>query len=293
MSNKFKTYANRIAYIMERLNNGDVLHLKDLSLECAVSIRTLQKDLNERLSNHLPIIRGKDGTYYLEEFAQGKLKYDDLRYFAQQSGVEKLFPTLEDGFLSEVLTKNKESSLLVKGANFEDIAKRREEFDIIRLAILIRHQLKFTYNDKQRLLNPYKLVNNDAIWYLIGEEEGNLKTFSFSKITHLKETQTKFTPKREVLEIIYNRGSKWFAKDKIVAIIEVDASVAEYFLRRDLLPEQSTIKQTKKKLILKTKVAYKEELLKIVKYWIPYLKIIEPAYLDEALREELFTYLHN
>ena len=284
--------AMRLTSIITRLNAGEILSVKELADEFAVTQRSIQKDLNERVMQFLPIT-AENGQYYLEAYLLGKLTYDDIRDFALLSGIKKLYPSMDDNALSDILNKKINDAMLVKGGAYEDISSKKKEFDLIRLAIVLKHQIFFTYNDKKRLLNPYKMVNNNDIWYLVGDEKGELKTYSFTKIEKLCKTEKSFTPNSDFKEIINDPNNKWFSKNRIKAILEIDSSVAEYFLRRELLPHQVVLKQTKKRLTVQTTVAYDEEILRIVRYWIPYIKIVEPYELDEKLREDLSSYLHT
>jgi len=292
MDNKTDKLAIRFLYIITQLNSGEKLTPKELALKFDVTERIIQKDLNERLNQFLPITK-ENGKYFLESFLIGKLGYEDIKNFAMLSGIKKLYPSLEDNFLSDVLNKKINDSCLVKGASYEDISDKREEFDLIRVAITLKHQLTFIYNDKERIINPYKLVNNDDIWYLVGDEDGQLKTYSFTKISNLLKTENKFQANGEFLEIINKNQANWFSQDSINVILEIDTDVSEYFLRRELLPNQTVLKNTKEKLVLKTKVSYDDEILKIVRYWIPHIKIIEPGYLQEKLLNELNLYINS
>ena len=284
--------AMRLTSIITRLNAGEILSVKELADEFAVTQRSIQKDLNERVMQFLPIT-AENGQYYLEAYLLGKLTYDDIRDFALLSGINKLYPTIDDNALSDVLNKKINDAMLIKGGAYEDISSKKKEFDLIRLAIVLKHQICFTYNDKKRLLNPYKMVNNNDIWYLVGDEDGELKTYSFTKIDKLCKTEKSFTPNSDYTDIINDPHNKWFSKNKLKVILEIDSSVAEYFLRRELLPHQVVLKQTKKKLIVQATIAYDEEILKIVRYWIPHIKIVEPYELDEKLKNELILYLNS
>lgn len=290
MDNKTDKFAIRFLYIITQLNSGEKLTPKELALKFNVTERIIQKDLNERLNQFLPITK-ENGKYFLESFLIGKLGYEDIKNFAILSGLKNLYPSLEDSFLSDVLNKKINNSCLIKGGAYEDISDKEKEFDVIRLAIVLKHQLSFTYNNKHRVINPYKLVNNEDIWYLVGDEDGKLKTYSFTKISELFKTENEFRANKDFLEIINKNQANWFSQDSINVILEIDASAAEYFIRRDLLPNQTILRNTPDKLIVQTKVSYDDEILKIVRYWIPHLKIIEPEYLQEKLLNELNAYL--
>ncbi|MEY4504031.1 MAG: hypothetical protein RL154_323, partial [Pseudomonadota bacterium] len=43
--------------------------------------------------------------------------------------------------------------------------------------------------------------------------------------------------------------------------------------------------------IVQTKIAFEDEILNIVKYWIPYIKIKSPIYLQEKLHNVLKEYM--
>jgi len=292
MAQKTDKLAMRLTSIITRLNNGEILSVKELSAEFSVTERSIQKDLNERVMQFLPITV-ENGHYFLESYLIGKLTYDDIRDFALLSDIYKLYPAMDDNALSDILNKRINDALLVKSGTYEDISTKKEEFDRIRIAIVLKHQICFTYNEKKRNVNPYKLVNNNNLWYLVGDENGNLKTYSFSKIKKLCKREKIFTPNSEFKAIINDPNRQWFSQNSLKVILEIDASVAEFFLRRDLLPQQTILQQTPKKLVLQTQVAYDEEILKIVRYWIPHIKIVEPFELAEKLHESLDTYLHT
>lgn len=291
-SQKTDKLTTRIIGISTRLSRGEVVTVKELAEEFDVTPRSIQKDLNERLMQFLPIVRVND-QYYMESHFIGKLDYDDIRDFALLSGIKELYPSLNDGALADILNAKINDALLVKGGAYEEISGKKKEFDLIRLAIVLKHQLYFIYKDKKRIVNPYKLVNNNDIWYLVGDENGELKTYSFTKMEKLCRREKSFTPKNEFKEIINNPNNKWFSKNKTKVILEIDSSASEYFLRRELLPHQVILKHTKKKLVVQTTVAYDEEILRVVRYWIPHITIVEPMELDEKLREGLSSYLHT
>ena len=102
MAPKTDKLAMRLTSIITRLNQGEILNVKDLSKEFGVTQRSIQKDLNERVIQFLPITI-ENGCYYLESYLIGKLTYDDIRDFAFLSGISKLYPTLDDNALSDIL----------------------------------------------------------------------------------------------------------------------------------------------------------------------------------------------
>ena len=77
-------------------------------------------------------------------------------------------------------------------------------------------------------------------------------------------------------------------------VIKVDASVAHYFTRRNLLPNQETIRKLENgELLLSCKNIHELEIIPLVQYWIPYLTIISPSDLQENMAKKLQKYLNK
>ena len=282
--------ATRLAQILNKFNTGERFTLDDLVEEFGVGKRTIQRDLHERLS-YLPIKR-EDKFYFLEEYYLGKLNFKDIENFAILSGIQELYPSLGEDFLKKMLDNTINQAYIIKGHNYEDLSDKAEEFKIVEEAILNQYIIKFEYSDKNRVMQPYKFINSKGIWYVIGIESEILKTFSFKKVTHLQPTKEKFKIDKSVMETIQSDDSNWFSSKQIEVIVKVEKEVADYFSRRNILPNQMIIKNLSDGgLLVSTKVAFDEEILKLVRYWIPNVAIISPTYLQEKLENGLRGYL--
>lgn len=283
--------ATRLAQILNKLNSGERFSVEELVEEFSVTSRTIQRDLNERLS-YLPL-KKENNLYYLEEYYLGKLNFNDIKNFAALSGVRDLFPSLKEDFLKNILDATINQAYLIKGHNYEDVSSDTETFLSIEIAIVNHTIVEFVYNDKPRTVKPYKLVNTKGIWYLAGVEDDKLKTFSFKKMSKVVDTDLEFKIENDILDSIKNSDNTWFSSKQIEVVIKVDAEVSGYFTRRKILPNQTIVKELEEGgLLVSTKVAFDEEILKLVRYWIPYVKIISPAYLQEKLEESLKKYLN-
>lgn len=181
--------STRLSQILIKFNNGDRVTIEDLAEEFGVSKRTIERDF-VRFS-YLPIIK-ENKEYYLENLAIGKLNFDDIKNFAIFSGVKSLFPSLTKQFLAEILTDKINKAFLVSNSGFEDIEKKQEIFYNLTSAICDQKIINFFYNDKARVVKPYKLINTNGIWYLNATENEDIKTYTFSKIKSLKVTDEKF-----------------------------------------------------------------------------------------------------
>jgi len=283
------TVASRLTQILMRFNNGESFTSTQLADDFGVTLRTIQKDLTERLS-FLPI-KKKGTRYYLAEYALGKLSLGDLKNFATFSGVRELYPEFSDELVVDLLNEKTNKALSVKGHNYEDLTHKVEEFNDIGVAVVTYNRLSFKYKDKERLVEPYRLRNTNGIWYMLATENKVLKTFTFSQMINIKHLDEEFEVDEQILEIVDKYSGTWVTQNPIEVVLEVDMSMAEYFLRRELLPKQMTLESYDEKLVLSTTVAYEEEIFKIVRYWIPHIKIRSPQSLQDKLEENLHNYL--
>jgi len=119
--------------------------------------------------------------YFMDSYALGKLNFEDIKSFATLSGIKSLYPTLSDKFIVDILNNKINKAYLIKNQGFEDSSLKYGEFELLSAAILNHHIVSFVYNDKNRVVNPYKLINNNGMWYLLADEDEVLKNYILSK----------------------------------------------------------------------------------------------------------------
>lgn len=289
--NEHDKIATRLALILQKLLAKERFTIEELCEEFNVNKRTIQRDINVRLA-FLPI-KKENGFYFAESFAFGDLSFKDIQAFATLSGIKSLYPALTNEFIVDLLNIKTNQAYLIKSFDHESIANQQKSFENISVWILKHQQIECTYKEKHRVLNPYKLVNINGIWYLAADENGTLKTFTFSKIIKLKFLDTKFSENLEFIELLKENKVTWFSNNTLEVTLQINANVAEYFLRRALLPNQKIIEQNDDYLILSTKISYEDELFSIVKYWLPHIKILNPMNLQIKFENILQDYLSS
>ena len=280
--------STRLSQILIKFNNGDRVTIEDLAEEFGVSKRTIERDF-VRFS-YLPIIK-ENKEFYLEDLAIGKLNFDDIKNFAIFSGVKSLFPSLTKQFLAEIITDKINKAFLVSNSGFEDIEKKQEIFYNLTSAICDQKIINFFYNDKARVVKPYKLINTNGIWYLNATENEDIKTYTFSKIKSLKVTDEKFIQNINILKEIERNEINFLSSITKEVHLQIDNSAKEYFLRKKVLSNMKIIDQTNEYFIVSTNVAFDDEILNIVKQWIPYIRIVSPLELQNKLQDTLKNYL--
>lgn len=284
----------RLAEILIKLNRGEKLDPRQLAEEFGVTLRTIQRDLLERLA-YLPFTKDQQQCFVLDPFYLGKLSADDIYRFASLSGIKRLYPCLSDSFLRELLDNRISQAYLVKGHHYEDLSDKNTEFKQLEQAIVQHRLIQFHYKGKNYLcIQPYKLVNHNGIWYLAAKDGEQLKTFSFSQLQSIQAADQAFTPEPDINRLIEQDDGVWFGADKQEAVFKVDNQIAAYFKRRDLLPDQHIDKELDDgSLILSCHFVHNNQILPLIKYWVPYISIIAPNDLRDSLLQSLRVYLRQ
>lgn len=291
-SNKYDKLAFRLAQILIKFNNRERFTKQELADEFNVDEKTIERDLNYRL-NIMPILKDKNKRYYLEDYALGQLSFCDIEKFAALCGASELFPVLDRGFITDLLNLKIAPVYEIKNSGFEMISSKKLEFETLSIAILRREFVSFIYNEKPREICPYKLINTNGIWYLLGDEDGTLKTFTFTKIRNLKRDETrKFEPNDELVKRANGKKQVWFNDEMQEVILHVKQEACEYFLRKKTLLNYEIISH-ENGLTIKVKIAYDDEILNFVRAWIPFIRIVLPARLKEKMRTTLCEYLQD
>jgi predicted DNA-binding transcriptional regulator YafY len=283
--------AERITSILIKFNAGETCDLNDLAGEFSVNLRTIQRDINVRLA-FLPLI--KEGSKVsLEPSALGRLTVSDIRNFAHVCGIKKLFPSLDNSFITAMLSNTFNSSYLIKGHHYEDKSDVQSLLTKFNDYIACNSLVNFHYKGKEyKNIQPYKLINAKGIWYLAAVDKDKLKTFHLANIANELKLFKQFEPSEGIQETIEKEDGIFFSKDKIEVILKASAQIAHYFKRRDILPNQVIEKELESgELIISVKVANEMQIIPLIKYWIPEMDVISPQSLLKTIHQQCSDFL--
>lgn len=269
--------ATRVLLIIKALVGGkDIDKLDSKDFDFAVSKRTFQRDLKR--------VR----EFFAENDLHGGKVAKYVQKFAQISGIKALYPTLDECFLTELL-EGQLDFVSVKENAFESVGEAL--FERLSNAILQRQKLAFTYKQKVRIVKPYELSHIQGVWYLIADEDGVLKHFAVSKLVNIDFLPQFFRQKAEFAAQIKAQKHLWLTTNPQNATICVSLAAKEYFLRKELPKNFHIIKNSDEALLVRVYYAFEDELFKIVKTWLPYIKITQPTHLQGKFNEILKGYL--
>ena len=296
-SKKHERLAYRLSDIIIRLNDGERLNIDTLTQDYQVCTRTLKRDFQERLAM-LDFSEIGPQFYRLSPKKFGYLDTVEIKRFANFASVQDLLPQIDRQFFQQQLNQ----SILVKGFAYENIQERMHDFKAINQAISECQYIEFDYrkvsdsatdnNSKNHRLAPYHLLNKNGIWYVVGRWNEQTRTFCFTQISNLQVNAETFECSEDIKSEIVATDSLFIGSQISEIVLQVNAKVAGYFERRDLLPNQELVHRLDSgDLLLVCKEVHPRDVIPIVQYWIPHVRVISPNSFQRQMEEVLRGYL--
>lgn len=226
----------------------------------------------------------------------GRLSFPDIGRFAALAGLKGLFPVLDSQFVRELFDSRIEDAFSIQGPSYEDLRPRHDDFRIVQRAITQHRRLRFSYaksdGAKQVEAAPYRLINSNGVWYLAAVEVDKPKAYAFGKLTRPQALDAVFTPDAAVARMLDEEDSIWINPRKTEVVLTVAAPAAPYFLRRRLIARQVVEKELEDGgLIVSGRFAHPNQILPIVRFWMPNVRIVSPAAWQEELESGIRGYL--
>ena len=290
----------RLRVILQRLNDGESLGVKELAEDFGVSTRTIQRDFNEKLVASYPIYQENKKWKMQDGFKIEKIR--DIEDKIVLDIIEKITDGIGGNFgsrskkLLEKL-KNDEQSPIYTKLNIEDISDKLNEINILETSIKQKCEItcQYVYEDGRydTTLQPLKIVNYEGFWYLVALRKDEIKKYYLKELSNIKITDTIFKVDTKIDELLNNSVSIWFNQYNEPFEVKLFAKkgASKYFQRRPL-PTQSTLSLNEDGTMeFVVTITHEMEILPIVKYWIPYLHVVEPIWLKDIVKDDLENYL--
>ncbi|MDD2791408.1 MAG: WYL domain-containing protein [Sulfurimonas sp.] len=290
----------RLTVILSKLNDGEALSVKELAEEFNTSQRTIQRDFNERLVS-FPIYQEnkkwkmQDG-YKVEKTnsLEDEIVLDIIEKITE--GIGGKFSTKAHKLLSKI--KNEDFNPIYTKLNIEDISDKFAIIQTIETAIKEKREIKCSYDDERHeiyvtTLQPLKIVNYEGFWYLVILKEGVLKKYYLKNISQVTLMDTKFSTDGKLEELLDNSVSIWFQKDVDPFEVKIYATkmASRYFKRRPLPTQTIETQGQDGTMEFVIKITHEMEIMPIIKYWLPHLRVIEPQWLQDIIDSDLQGYL--
>lgn len=296
----------RLVSILTKLYNGEGLSVKELAEEFNVSTRTIQRDFNDRLIS-FPIYQEnrlwkmQDG-FKLEKISsiEDQVVLDIMEKLVD--GVGNRFSSKAKALLSKI--KNDDLNPIYAKLDMEDIGDKLDIIQELESSIKSRFIVKCKYKIKDNKtyslkINPLKIANYEGFWYLIAQDchdKNTLKKYYLKNIFNIKTTDVNFEFNPKLEELLENSISIWFQEKNEPFEVKINVSnvVSKYVERKPIAPTQiieSVYEDGSIDIVVK--VTHEMEIMPLIKYWLPYMKVIEPLHIDEMICDDLRGYLEN
>lgn len=291
----------RLVLILTKLNANELPTLLELSEEFNVSLKTIQRDIYQRLIL-FPIEKDEIGHLrFMEGFNLGKsqLSVDEIITMSlsldmiKDAGSE--FKESARLLFAKMLHNNIYNPYYIKPPQYQTIDMDASLINQIEEAIETQTAALVKLDGKESEIEPYKITNIEGIWYLLAYsvEEQKIKTYLIANIETFASTEKIFVPKHDIERILPRIQSAFFDFGRnFEVIIKVYPRVAEYFKLKNHLPSQRIIEEKDDgSLIIGYIVSHEEDVDNLVKSWLPDIEVVEPPLFRHRILHELQEYL--
>ena len=293
------TKYNRINQIYEILkNNTHGMTITELSKELDVSTKTIQRDLYEVLNEFGAIKEGrtwkinpkltKDNLASNEKLILGIL--DEMA-----KGAGKVFYSKAHSLLSQVTQQLEHPIFANVNSEFLE-EKNMILFEQMEKAIKQKVEIIFDYEKYQFHVKPLKLAFFDGFWYLLAlhikKDKETFKKYHLKTIRNIQIQENTF----EIPEIIEERlryaNSVWFNLDEQFPVkLFVDKNIRKYFERKPLRGQSITGEDKDGSIQIEIKITNEMEIIPLIFWYIPYIKVLEPQWLADMVKERVENYV--
>ena len=128
---------------------------------------------------------------------------------------------------------------------------------------------------------------------MLADESGVLKHFAFSRIQGLSVKNTHFVPNQEFESMIEKSKVQWINSNPKSVKLQVQNIAKEYFMRKAFASNMCVEYEDSLCFYVVCSHSYDDEILNLVKMFLPFVRIVEPVELQEKLERILQEYLKD
>jgi predicted DNA-binding transcriptional regulator YafY len=207
--------ASRLLTILTTLQARGRVTAPELAAECAVSLRTIYRDIDALSAAGIPVYseRGSDGGYRLLDGYRTQLnglsaKEAESLFMAGLSGpaadlgIGAVMAAAQNKLLSAMPARLRAGAEQMRARFHLDApawfaeAERPAHLPVVADAVWAQRLLRMRYQswkaEKQRVVEPLGLVLKSGAWYLVGRVDGDARTYRISRILELVVLDQRF-----------------------------------------------------------------------------------------------------
>lgn len=281
-SKRHDLLVERISEIFATLYQGTEISKNWLCQRFHITERTAYRDL-ARLASILDEV--SPGKYRLSRERMPRLNVSELTHFASFTDVAHLFPSSDGQLLRDFMAS--EQDITIQGHSSRDNSKLSGILRQLRHAISKQARIDYRYKGKSRQADPYKLINQNGLWYLAAVEQEKLKSFEVGLIESLIVSDQLFYKNPYILGELKNNTGISFGQRTTVTL-QISSKAAPYISRRELFPDQKILNSEEDgSLTISISITEPEYLFRWLRYWLPEISIITPSDLASNFSDDL------
>jgi predicted DNA-binding transcriptional regulator YafY len=293
------TKYNRINQIYEMLkNNVHGMTITELSKELDVSTKTIQRDLYEVLNSFGAIKEGR--TWKIDpKLTQDNLASNEKLILGildeMAKGAGGIFYSKAHSLLSQVSQQLEHP--IFASVNSEYLEEKNITlFEQMEKAIKQKVEINFDYENYKFHVKPLKLAFFDGFWYLlvldIKDKKEVFKKFHLKTIKNIQVLESNFEIPSIVEERLKHANSVWFSLDEqFIVRLFIDKSIRKYFERKPLRGQTIMGVDRDGSIEIEIKLTHEIEIIPLIFWYIPYIKVLEPQWLAHSVKEKVGNYL--
>jgi proteasome accessory factor B len=305
----------RMMLVHAQLKSGDYPNCRKIASQLEVSTKTIQRDIDfmrDRLGLPIEYDPLRFGFYYTEpvtsfpniEVSEGEITalFVAQKALAQYKGtpfekpLRSAFRKITDGLKDRVSFSWSELDDVISfrsaGASVADL----ELFETISKAVLQTLEVEFDYRAltatdyEPRSARPYHIACLENQWYVFAEdtERKQLRTFALPRMRNVRLTTRKFRRPADfsLTEVLSGSFGVFEGGKKHRIRLEFDAFAARLVAERTWHHSQKVRTLKDGAMILELSLGALEEIKRWVLGWGRHVRVVEPASLINAVREE-------
>lgn len=270
--------------------------IKELTAMLGVTSKTIQRDLYDTLREYGAVKKGHYWSLSDEDASDG-LDGDDRVVLNILDNVAK---NMGSNFYSKahVLLEQISQQLnhpILTNINNEKLSEDDlVNFQVLEDAIREKAEITCTYNDFEFLVKPLKLALFEGFWYLLllDSKKGNkFKKFHLKSIRDIRQSGGKFELSSKLDERIKAMNSAWANLEAPKnARLLLAPEVAKYFERKPHAKQRITGQDSDGSVEIEIEFTHIMEIKPLIYYYLPYIKVLEPKWLANEVRDEIGNY---
>lgn len=286
---------NRINNIFELLKSGS-FSTKELADMFGVTPKTVTRDMEILQTNGVK--KNKNHWELDKSMIQDGLNGDErvllniLDNIAK--GIGSNFYAKTHPLLKQLSMQLNQPFFAFLGSEEPDEAMLKK-FEIIQQAIANKNIIKCDYKKHKFEIKPLKIALFEGFWYLLlldCHAGDKFKRFYFKDIKNIEVINEKFKIPDKFEKRLESANSVWFElENSHTARLLIMPIVAKYFERKKYIKGDIMCRNNDGSIEIECEFSNIMEIKPLIYYFLPHIKVIEPAWLNDEIKAEIAGYL--